>query len=335
MSRASTSKSSSASGTPRRPAMASRWITAFVDPPIAALTRIAFSNAALVMMAEGRRSSRTRPTMTWPARCAVSYRRASTAGQVAEYGSCTPSASAIDDMVDAVPIVMQCPFERAMQPSAKAHSSWVIRPATRSSSNRHTAVPEPTSVPWYLPLSIGPPVTITAGRSTLAAAISSPGVVLSHPDRSTTPSSGLARMSSSASMASRFRYSMAVGPVRGHAVCCHTTIGNIRALAGHAPGPFGINAVRVAYVSRVHDMGGQTGFGPVPVDENGEPAFHADWEARVYALATMLRRRGLFNSDELRSAIERLPPEQYLAASYYERWLGALEMLVAEKGVLP
>jgi nitrile hydratase len=45
--------------------------------------------------------------------------------------------------------------------------------------------------------------------------------------------------------------------------------------------------------------------------------------------------RGLFNSDELRNAIERLPPEQYLAASYYERWLGALEMLVAEKGVLP
>ena len=79
-------------------------------------------------------------------------------------------------------------------------------------------------------------------------------------------------------------------------------------------------------------MGGQTGFGPVPVGEDGEPVFGADWEARVYALAAMLRRRGLFNSDELRNAIERLPPEQYLAASYYERWLGALEMLVAEKG---
>jgi nitrile hydratase len=46
----------------------------------------------------------------------------------------------------------------------------------------------------------------------------------------------------------------------------------------------------------------------------------------------MLRRRGVFNSDELRDAIERLPPEQYLAASYYERWLGAIEMLVTEKG---
>jgi nitrile hydratase subunit beta len=91
----------------------------------------------------------------------------------------------------------------------------------------------------------------------------------------------------------------------------------------------------VTYVSRVHDMGGQTGFGPVPVGEGGEPPFHADWEARVYALATMLRRRGVFNTDELRNAIERLPPEQYLTASYYERWLNALEVLVAEKGVLP
>jgi nitrile hydratase len=90
----------------------------------------------------------------------------------------------------------------------------------------------------------------------------------------------------------------------------------------------------VTYVSRVHDMGGQTGFGPVPVAEDGEPPFAADWEARVYALATMLCRRGVFNSDELRNAIERLPPEQYLAASYYERWLYALEVLVAEKGVL-
>jgi hypothetical protein len=80
-------------------------------------------------------------------------------------------------------------------------------------------------------------------------------------------------------------------------------------------------------------MGGQTGFGPVPVGEDGVPPFAADWEARVYALATMLRRRGVVNSDELRDAIERLPPQQYLAASYYERWLGALEALVTEKGL--
>jgi len=80
-------------------------------------------------------------------------------------------------------------------------------------------------------------------------------------------------------------------------------------------------------------MGGQTGFGPVPVGADGGPPFAADWEARVYALAAVLRQRGLFNGDELRDAIERLPPEVYLRSSYYERWLGAIEMLVAEKGL--
>ncbi len=91
--------------------------------------------------------------------------------------------------------------------------------------------------------------------------------------------------------------------------------------------------VKVTKVSRVHDMGGQTGFGPVPVGEDGEPAFAADWEARVYALAAVLRRRGLFNDDELRDAIERLPPAEYLAASYYERWLAAIEALADRRGV--
>jgi hypothetical protein len=80
-------------------------------------------------------------------------------------------------------------------------------------------------------------------------------------------------------------------------------------------------------------MGGQTGFGPVPASADAGPPFAADWEARVYALAAVLRRRGLFNDDELRDAIERLPPEVYLGAPYYERWLGAIESLVAEKGV--
>jgi nitrile hydratase len=86
-------------------------------------------------------------------------------------------------------------------------------------------------------------------------------------------------------------------------------------------------------------MGGQIGFGPVPAGEDGgpppplSPFFAADWEARVYALAAVLRQRGVFNDDELRDAIERLPPQEYLAASYYERWLRAIEMLVAEKGV--
>ena len=85
-------------------------------------------------------------------------------------------------------------------------------------------------------------------------------------------------------------------------------------------------------MSRVHDVGGQSGFGPVPVGGDGQP-FHADWEARVYALNGVLRARGLYNVDELRDAIERIPPAEYLEASYYERWMRAIETLLTEKGI--
>jgi nitrile hydratase subunit beta len=85
-------------------------------------------------------------------------------------------------------------------------------------------------------------------------------------------------------------------------------------------------------VSRVHDVGGQSGFGPVPLDDDGQP-FHADWEARVYALNRVLGARGIYNADEFRDAIERIPPAEYLRASYYERWLRALETVLAEKGI--
>ncbi len=84
-------------------------------------------------------------------------------------------------------------------------------------------------------------------------------------------------------------------------------------------------------------MGGQTGFGPVPVEDDDGQYFHADWEARVYALVRALQRRGIIGAqfDDLRDAIERSPPAEYLALSYYERWLRAAEMLLSERGLLP
>ena len=85
-------------------------------------------------------------------------------------------------------------------------------------------------------------------------------------------------------------------------------------------------------MSRIHDVGGQSGFGPVAVGSDGQP-FHADWEARVYALNGVLRARGLYNVDEFRDAIERIPPAEYLEASYYERWMRAIETLLTEKGI--
>lgn len=84
----------------------------------------------------------------------------------------------------------------------------------------------------------------------------------------------------------------------------------------------------------VHDLGGQHGHGPV-VAETDEPVFHQPWEGRVYALMGLARRAGLFNLDEMRRTIELMPPAEYLGASYYERWLDALERLVAEKAAEP
>src|SRR5271155_982606 len=44
-------------------------------------------------------------------------------------------------------------------------------------------------------------------------------------------------------------------------------------------------------------------------------------------------RCGSFNIDEFRRTIERMPPLQYLGASYYDRWLHACESLLIEKGI--
>jgi nitrile hydratase subunit beta len=86
-------------------------------------------------------------------------------------------------------------------------------------------------------------------------------------------------------------------------------------------------------MSRIHDVGGMQGFGPVEQDAD-EPPFHADWEAHVFALNRALIGRGVYNLDEFRDAIERMPPQQYLASSYYERWFHAVTTLLVEKGVL-
>jgi nitrile hydratase len=85
-------------------------------------------------------------------------------------------------------------------------------------------------------------------------------------------------------------------------------------------------------VSRINDVGGMTGFPPV-VEEPDEPPFHADWEAHVMALNAAMVRRGVYTLDEFRDAIERMPPQEYLAASYYERWFAAITALLAAKGV--
>jgi hypothetical protein len=86
-------------------------------------------------------------------------------------------------------------------------------------------------------------------------------------------------------------------------------------------------------VSRINDVGGMEGF-PAVAQEADEPPFHSDWEAHVFAMNRALIGRGIYNLDEFRDAIERMPAAQYLAASYYERWFHAINTLLVEKGVL-
>ena len=81
-----------------------------------------------------------------------------------------------------------------------------------------------------------------------------------------------------------------------------------------------------------HDMGGMHGMGPIPIAED-EPVFHSEWEAKVFAMS-FATFSNYFPVDETRHAAERIPPGDYLSSSYYERWLYALEILMAEHGLL-
>lgn len=83
----------------------------------------------------------------------------------------------------------------------------------------------------------------------------------------------------------------------------------------------------------VHDMGGMHGFGPVQ-READEPVFHYRWEARTFALRQASGALGKWNIDMARHANERMPPEEYLPATYYERWLAGLECLLVESGLV-
>ena len=83
----------------------------------------------------------------------------------------------------------------------------------------------------------------------------------------------------------------------------------------------------------VHDMGGMDGFGKVEVEPN-EPMFHERWEGRVLAMVRAMGAAGAFNIDTSRFYREVLPPDVYLASSYYKKWLLGLEDMLIAKGFI-
>jgi hypothetical protein len=82
-------------------------------------------------------------------------------------------------------------------------------------------------------------------------------------------------------------------------------------------------------VTGVNDLGGSPGG---PIDKSQHQI--EDWERLADAVTIVLDKKGIKTTDEHRRAQESLPPEQYEALSYYERWVAATELLLVEKGVL-
>ncbi|MBO9446244.1 nitrile hydratase subunit beta [Ruegeria sp. R14_0] len=87
-------------------------------------------------------------------------------------------------------------------------------------------------------------------------------------------------------------------------------------------------------MTRVHDMGGRFGDGPVHPEPDDAPVFAEDWHARALAVTLAAGSLGQWNIDVSRHARERLSPKDYSRFSYYEKWISALADLLVETGVL-
>ncbi|MFB6118703.1 nitrile hydratase subunit beta [Halosegnis sp.] len=83
----------------------------------------------------------------------------------------------------------------------------------------------------------------------------------------------------------------------------------------------------------IHDVGGMDGLGPVDTTTH-EDTFHEPWEGATYAAFVAGLGSGTFGIDAFRHSIERMPPADYLTASYYDRWVRAITRLFVERGVL-
>ena len=83
----------------------------------------------------------------------------------------------------------------------------------------------------------------------------------------------------------------------------------------------------------IHDLGGMHGFGAV-VEPGGEVPYSERWEARVFALHVLASVERLGGRPGGRATREQMDPVDYLAASYYERWLWSLEQVLLRKGTI-
>src|SRR6266542_1127291 len=82
-----------------------------------------------------------------------------------------------------------------------------------------------------------------------------------------------------------------------------------------------------------HDLGGMQGFGAVVVP-GSDRVYQQRWEARVFALHMLVGIQDLGGGPGGRPTREAMPAADYLAASYYQRWLWSAERRLERKGHL-
>jgi hypothetical protein len=82
----------------------------------------------------------------------------------------------------------------------------------------------------------------------------------------------------------------------------------------------------------MHDIGGVPRFLCEPVDSS--PHSLTEFDRTVDAIRQILGQKRIMSVDELRRGIESLPEADYLALSYYERWLRSITAILLEKSVV-
>lgn len=83
-----------------------------------------------------------------------------------------------------------------------------------------------------------------------------------------------------------------------------------------------------------HDMGGAEPFVSQPIDRTEHEL--SEFDKRVDAMMNLLSHpsRRLLRVDELRNAIESMPPAEYDSTAYYEKWIHAIAEVMVHKDVI-
>lgn len=87
-------------------------------------------------------------------------------------------------------------------------------------------------------------------------------------------------------------------------------------------------------MTRVHDMGGRFGDGPVVPEPQGVAQPGDAWHSRALAVTLACGALGQWNIDKSRHARECLSPKDYARFSYYEKWMAGLTDTLVKTGVL-